>query len=198
MTESNQCSICLEPFTTTNNTVTQCGHQFHSSCLFTQIKHPTHPSINCPLCRHPLFTPPVIDIQPMAYPTGETIGEVDGREDYLNDPNDPFILNLLNLCTSPRDIQQQLLRRVHPDNYENIISDNDINNIINSANMYSLQNQVDYQLITSRIRELFINILTRQLNNVPSPWQDNISIQNMQQMHTEFNVDNNVNIALPI
>ena len=64
--------------------------------------------------------------------------------------------------------------------------------------MYNLQNQVDYQLITSRIRELFINILTRQLNNVPSPWRDDISIQNMQQMHAEYNVDNNVNIALPI
>lgn len=194
MTESNQCSICLEPFTTTNNTVTQCGHQFHSSCLFTQMKHPTHPSNNCPLCRHPLFTPPVINTQPMAYPTGEAI--VDDREHYLDDPNDPFILNLLNSGMSPRDVQQQVSRRVYPDNYENIITDSDINNIINSANMYNLQNQVDYQLITSRIRELFINILTRQLNNAPSPWRDDISIQNMQEMPTEFN--NNLNIALPI
>ena len=64
--------------------------------------------------------------------------------------------------------------------------------------MYSPQNQVDYQLITSRIRELFINILTRQLNNAPSPWRNDISIRNMQEMHSEFNVNNNFNIELPI
>ena len=183
MTEPNQCSICLEALTESNNTVTECGHHFHSTCLFTQLQHPNHPSNNCPLCRQPLFTPPAINTEPLAVPTGE----VDGREDYLDDLNDPFILDILNLGMSPRDVQLQVLRRVHPDNYENIITDTDINNIINSANMYSLQNQVDYQLIASRIRTLFVNILVRQLNNIDReipPPQNNppLPVFNMAQM----------------
>jgi len=47
--KEHQCSICLEPLDSEKNfSVTECGHQFHASCLGKCLV------INgkCPLCRH--------------------------------------------------------------------------------------------------------------------------------------------------
>jgi hypothetical protein len=50
--QENQCPICLEHLNNNNDfCVTECGHQFHTSCLLKSAK------INgkCPLCRHPVL-----------------------------------------------------------------------------------------------------------------------------------------------
>lgn len=41
------CSICMENLTDVNKTTTQCGHVFHSSCIFQNLNFRT----SCPLCR---------------------------------------------------------------------------------------------------------------------------------------------------
>ena len=56
---AHTCSICLDAISETNHTITQCGHHFHSSCILTQVVHPTHPSSNCAICRSPLYTTPI-------------------------------------------------------------------------------------------------------------------------------------------
>uniref|UniRef100_A0A6C0ET83 RING-type domain-containing protein n=1 Tax=viral metagenome TaxID=1070528 RepID=A0A6C0ET83_9ZZZZ len=41
------CSICMENITDLNKTTTQCGHVFHSSCIFKNLNFRT----SCPMCR---------------------------------------------------------------------------------------------------------------------------------------------------
>jgi len=47
---NTECPICLNAIETTNCCVTECGHQFHSSCIFKNFQN----SITCPLCRKEL------------------------------------------------------------------------------------------------------------------------------------------------
>ena len=42
-----ECPICYDCMTDINITTTQCGHKFHSSCIFNNLKY----GIDCPLCR---------------------------------------------------------------------------------------------------------------------------------------------------
>ena len=42
-----ECAICLEPLDQTKCCTTDCGHTFHSKCIFTNFKT----SFDCPLCR---------------------------------------------------------------------------------------------------------------------------------------------------
>jgi hypothetical protein len=50
--ESVQCSICLDVIDMQRNAVsTECGHQFHLSCLVRNMASPSQNRQNCPLCR---------------------------------------------------------------------------------------------------------------------------------------------------
>ena len=42
-----ECPICYDCMTDINITTTQCGHKFHSSCIFNNLKY----GLDCPLCR---------------------------------------------------------------------------------------------------------------------------------------------------
>ena len=56
-----ECPICMESITiTTNTTITDCGHAFHSSCIFRHIVK----NNLCPLCRNEMYErpPPPHDI----------------------------------------------------------------------------------------------------------------------------------------
>ncbi len=45
-----ECPICMEPIEDScNKTVTQCGHCFHSSCIFQNMA--AHNGFGCPYCR---------------------------------------------------------------------------------------------------------------------------------------------------
>jgi hypothetical protein len=46
-----ECPICMESITSTNTTITDCGHAFHSSCIF---KHIVKNNL-CPLCRNEMY-----------------------------------------------------------------------------------------------------------------------------------------------
>ena len=47
---SADCPICLEQITTINCTTTECGHTFHSCCIFKNLTQ----NNGCPLCRKEL------------------------------------------------------------------------------------------------------------------------------------------------
>jgi hypothetical protein len=49
--EATECAICMEEFSETDIMVTQCGHKFHSSCMFKHLQNKN----NCPCCRGVLF-----------------------------------------------------------------------------------------------------------------------------------------------
>ena len=49
-TDFNECVICLETLTNTKCCTTDCGHTFHSKCIFRNFKN----SFDCPLCRQEL------------------------------------------------------------------------------------------------------------------------------------------------
>ena len=45
----NNCPICLDAFVgSTNQTITECGHHFHTKCLFQNISTSGY---SCPYCR---------------------------------------------------------------------------------------------------------------------------------------------------
>ena len=46
----NDCAICLETLTNAKCCTTDCGHTFHSRCIFKNFKN----SFDCPLCRREL------------------------------------------------------------------------------------------------------------------------------------------------
>jgi len=47
---SSDCPICFEPITNINCTTTECGHTFHSCCIFKNLTQ----NNGCPLCRKEL------------------------------------------------------------------------------------------------------------------------------------------------
>lgn len=51
-TSINDCIICYEPIGSSNTSITECNHAFHTTCLFKSalIKNA------CPCCRKPLTT----------------------------------------------------------------------------------------------------------------------------------------------
>jgi len=48
--DADDCAICLETLTNTKCCTTDCGHTFHSRCIFKNFKN----SFDCPLCRREL------------------------------------------------------------------------------------------------------------------------------------------------
>ena len=49
-TDLDECAICLETLNNTKCCTTDCGHTFHSKCIFRNFKN----SFDCPLCRQEL------------------------------------------------------------------------------------------------------------------------------------------------
>ena len=47
---SSECPICFDPITNINCTTTECGHTFHSCCIFKNLTQ----NNGCPLCRKEL------------------------------------------------------------------------------------------------------------------------------------------------
>jgi hypothetical protein len=55
--ELNECPICINELVKTENyTITQCGHEFHFSCLIQSCRQRN----SCPICRTNLFDPIVV------------------------------------------------------------------------------------------------------------------------------------------
>ena len=53
VTAHNECAICLKDLNEKKSTITLCGHEFHSSCLF--INCVVYNSKTCPCCRRNLY-----------------------------------------------------------------------------------------------------------------------------------------------
>ena len=52
--QTETCAVCLDSFDELLNiTITECGHIFHSSCMFKVIKSGNY---DCPICRTVLYT----------------------------------------------------------------------------------------------------------------------------------------------
>ena len=53
--QPQMCSICMDDIIECKNcTTTECGHTFHSSCIFSNLCH----RVECPMCRTALVTMP--------------------------------------------------------------------------------------------------------------------------------------------
>jgi len=56
---SSECPICYEVFNGSNNRlITECGHEFHTSCL---MRNAAHNGFNCPCCRGVMAEEPELD-----------------------------------------------------------------------------------------------------------------------------------------
>ena len=48
MSELNECPICMDIIGDNNCLTTECGHKFHTNCMFSNINHN---GFICPCCR---------------------------------------------------------------------------------------------------------------------------------------------------
>lgn len=71
----HDCCICMEIITDTNKTTTECGHTFHSSCIFRNLSQ----RIECPMCRKELIEP-----------TEEELDDEDGDDDEDDDDDSNY------------------------------------------------------------------------------------------------------------
>ena len=71
-TDFNECAICLETLTNTKCCTTDCGHTFHSKCIFRNFKN----SFDCPLCRQEL-----VEQDPDEDEDSESSGEYEDDDD---------------------------------------------------------------------------------------------------------------------
>lgn len=80
-----ECPICMEPIEDgSNKTVTQCGHTFHSSCIFQNMA--AHNGFGCPYCRTTLAEEINSDDDESEYEYSDDGSEPDleqEREDYV-------------------------------------------------------------------------------------------------------------------
>ena len=74
MTDHTECPICMDDIVNNTNCVTtECGHQFHSSCLMRSV---AHNGFGCPCCRNVMAETP------------EDEDDEDGYEEDLDDDDD--------------------------------------------------------------------------------------------------------------
>ena len=53
---TSECPICFDAISSTNHTITECGHTFHTNCLMTNV---LHNGFGCPYCRTAMCEEPV-------------------------------------------------------------------------------------------------------------------------------------------
>ncbi|MBM3455063.1 MAG: E3 ubiquitin protein ligase [Bacteroidetes bacterium] len=59
--DKEKCSICWDNLSTTNVSITECGHHFHTTCLFKAF----NADHRCPLCRTELMPEKTPKVQPV-------------------------------------------------------------------------------------------------------------------------------------
>ena len=74
---TSECPICFDVINATNQTITECGHAFHTNCL---MKNVLHNGVGCPYCRTAMCEEP--------QSLEEDDDEEDDDEDYTEDDED--------------------------------------------------------------------------------------------------------------
>lgn len=74
--QQQECPICYDCITNINTTTTECGHKFHSSCIFNNLKY----GLDCPLCRTEL----------VKVEKEENEGEEDDDEEEYDDDDEEY------------------------------------------------------------------------------------------------------------
>jgi len=78
---SSDCPICFDPITNINCTTTECGHTFHSCCIFKNLAQ----NNGCPLCRKELVEVVDSDSEDDEYESDEDdYSDYDSEDDELD------------------------------------------------------------------------------------------------------------------
>ena len=157
---SEQCSICLDNIDTKNKITTACGHTFHASCIFQNLRLRN----TCPLCRTPLIEPqyesdseseeiridPQLSIRDLFSQQWSILrGQVDREfldntiSDITNASGDNYTITrrLLNIQQQSQQSQQTQQDQLIHNHVVNVVCDlfqyfdlmtNDLNNIVQS------------------------------------------------------------------
>ena len=76
-----ECPICFDEVTMKNIAVTECGHMFHSTCIFRSLEL----RIECPMCRHALVEVDAEDDDDDTFMSNSDAGADDADADYDSD-----------------------------------------------------------------------------------------------------------------
>jgi hypothetical protein len=76
---SSDCPICFDPITNINCTTTECGHTFHSCCIFKNLTQ----NNGCPLCRKEL-----VQVEESESDSEEYESDEDTYDDYSDDDSE--------------------------------------------------------------------------------------------------------------
>jgi hypothetical protein len=145
---NEECPICMESIGRVNCCTTECGHSYHSSCLFKNFSN----SVDCPLCRKELIIYPE-DEEDSSESSDEDDQSLDQEEqEEQEDDKPPITLNqiihaLKKQGFSDKDLLNSILMNVWFEDDE--VSDEDVVRNGNLIDMiYSIINKevaVDYR-----------------------------------------------------
>jgi hypothetical protein len=89
MTTTSECPICFDIINSTNQTITECGHAFHTNCL---MKNVMHNGFGCPYCRAKMCEEPETSLsdeeEDSDYSGTDDADEEDGSELETGDEED--------------------------------------------------------------------------------------------------------------
>jgi hypothetical protein len=88
--ELPDCCICMEVISDTNKTTTECGHTFHSSCIFKNLCQ----RIECPMCRKELVEPPPQAAAGFLFDDDDDDDDYDDDEDEYDDDEVESVLSI--------------------------------------------------------------------------------------------------------
>ncbi len=104
-----ECPICMESITsTTNTTITDCGHAFHSSCIFRHIAK----NNLCPLCRKEMYErPPQIHlVEDDDDETIPSLEDVSDSDSFIEENDDDESSNNSDTQSSDSDDEDDVVR----------------------------------------------------------------------------------------
>lgn len=126
----DNCSICLQDMTENDFCKTECGHMFHSSCIFKVVVRDP----KCPLCRYQLITynresqdsSEQETINMINFENNRTVGQA--IHNIMNNVTNIINNSQINNLETTENTQTNNINRVFPWETNPIIDNNNTNN----------------------------------------------------------------------
>ena len=141
---SSECPICFDPITSTNCTITECGHAFHSNCIFKNLSQ----NNGCPLCRKEL-------VEQMESDTEDEEDEDDDSDDEEEEtiPEPPSVFQFTEALKKKGYTEMDFVRLILNEVYNyngccedpNIIDEKDNKMMLLISDLFTGEKSVDHR-----------------------------------------------------
>jgi hypothetical protein len=144
---SCECPICFDPITSVNCTVTECGHAFHSNCIFKNLNQ----NNGCPLCRKELVE--VVESDEEDEEDDENDSDVSDDEEEETIPEPPSVFQFTQALKKKGFTEVDFVRLILNEIYnyngscedDNIIDEKDNKMMILISDIFTGEKSVDHR-----------------------------------------------------